>query len=141
MKTNTGQIATEFVLVLPWLCGALLGFILLILFCVRAQLATYAGFMGSRVYGVWPEQVSGEPYREEMLLAQLNGILQSPEWLQYERIADSLVVESTKMPPFDMMNVISLWDFRTETPVVIEPMTACDGEDNKIQSAEVQPCS
>lgn len=140
MKANTGQTATEFVLVLPLLCGAMLGFILLILFCARAQLATYAGFMGSRVYGVWPEKIDGDVARTLALDKELKSLLQGPEELDCVSEDGVLKVHSVKSSPY-LMNTLSRWEFRTETPIVIEPMTACDGEDNKIQSTEVLPCS
>ncbi len=140
MKQLKGQIATEFVLVLPWLCGALLGFILLILFCARAQLATYAGFMGSRVYGVWPENVDGDATRALVMDKELKGLLQDPDELNHVNDGGILKVRSAKSAPY-LMNTLSVWEFETRTPVVIEPMTACDGEDNQIGAAEVMPCS
>lgn len=136
MKNDRGQTSTEFVLVLPWLCGALLGFILLVLFCARAQLAAYAGFMGSRVYGVWPDGSA----REGAMNGLLTGVLQRPDELNYVGEEGMLKVHSAKLAPY-VMNNLSIWEFETKTPIVIEPMTSCEDEDNKILAAEDRPCS
>ncbi len=66
---NKGQSATEFILVLPWLCAALLAVVILVELCMKAQLSTYTGFMANRVYGVWPEN-----FRDDMVNRELRAL-------------------------------------------------------------------
>lgn len=139
MKNTKGQIATEFVLVLPWLCAALLIFVMFIIFCARAQLAVYAGYMAGRVYGVWPETIpQGNQGREDMVRNELEGLLPKSD-IEFKNVGNELEVTSKITAPL-RFGILNEWNFITRVPVVIEPMYACVGEDNALPTAVQEDC-
>ncbi len=137
MKTfinNKGQSAAEFMLVFPFLCAALIGCIVFVIFCWRAELASYATFMTTRVYNVWPQD-----YKYSIARAELVGLLRDPS-------ADIIVnggvleVTSTFRSPFRFNSYLNNLKFKTKTAVALEPSLTCVEDDNGIPNTKTEAC-
>lgn len=128
-QERNGQVATEFILLLPYLCALILIFIMFILYCVRSQTAMYTGFMAARVYNVQET--------EEKVMQQINGLI--PNSHPELQTTESELMLSTKMPLFQISK-FAAWNFTTTNPFVLEPKTACAYEDNPLMDAELEEC-
>jgi|GEM_PF-6025594 len=135
MKKVTGQIAAEFVLLLPCVCGALLLFIICAVYLVRGNNAIYAGFMASRVYSVWPEEK-----RDAITSAELARLLKGVE-TGFEAGPDGVMkVISVMGAPFKFGTSLDIWSFETNTPFAIEPEYSCEEEDNPLPKKYPEVC-
>jgi ABC-type sugar transport system permease subunit len=139
---NRGQIAAEFVLILPYLAAFLFAFILFVVFCVRISLFDYASFMASRVDRVWPD---GSGISDAQVMMEVYGLMPNSgnEWKRDGASADLRVLGQ---PPFllagfDMFG--ALWDINASVPVASEPSNICagdDAEDNALVAGEETSC-
>lgn len=133
-----GQSATEFVLVLPWICLALIIFVAFTLYMFRVHLANYTGFMAARAYSVWPEEV-----RISAALAEAKTLLKGMS-VDVD-IKDEMLNVRSKMPsPFGIFSdgeiVGKTWRFETNTQVVSEPSYFCSEDDNGLLTGRPEAC-
>jgi hypothetical protein len=131
-KIKNGQVVTEFVLALPWVCAALLVFVMFVLFLVRSQQVIYAGFMADRVAMVWPK----DPVK--MANLELNKLLKGFD-VTYEIISENSSINYATPSPF-RFGIFDVWQFKTESLLAMQPSSACEGEDNPLPFAIPEEC-
>lgn len=126
---NRGMMVAEFVLVIPWFCALLVAFMGFLIFYVHSQQAIYAGFMAGRVYEVWPEKVPGTNFgRDDVVNLQLKSVFPGVS-------ADYKVDDEGLKVDFN-----DRWNLSFRRSLIVEPMSVCEEEDNKLPTAEAIKC-